>query len=97
VDPSPALSAVHLAILRADPELGHPAGNGSVPAAPTPATSAPASSAPGSAAPGSSAPADPVPARPAPGSSRPADPVPARPRQLIPSRLSRGPATCPPS
>ena len=30
VDPSPALSAVHLAILRADPELGHPAGNGSL-------------------------------------------------------------------
>ena len=29
VDPSPALSAVHLAILRADPELGRPIGNGS--------------------------------------------------------------------
>ncbi len=28
VDPSPALSAVHLAILRADPGLGHPAGDG---------------------------------------------------------------------
>ncbi len=66
VDPSPALSAVHLAILRADPELGHPAGNGSVPAAP-----ARARSAPGSSAARSSAPADPVPAGPAPGSSRP--------------------------
>ena len=32
VDPSPALSAVHLAILRADPGLGHPAGNGPAPA-----------------------------------------------------------------
>ena len=32
VDPSPALSAVHLAILRADPGLGQPAGNGTAPA-----------------------------------------------------------------
>jgi len=40
VDPSPALSAVHLAILRADPELGAPAANGAgaaaVPARPVP-------------------------------------------------------------
>ena len=42
VDPSPALSAVHLAILRADPELGRPTGNGSVPAAPVPAAPVPA-------------------------------------------------------
>ena len=42
VDPSPALSAVHLAILRADPELGHPIGNGSVPAAPVPPAPVPA-------------------------------------------------------
>ena len=41
VDPSPALSAVHLAILRADPELGRPIGNGSAPA-PAPAAPAPA-------------------------------------------------------
>ena len=41
VDPSPALSAVHLAILRADPELGRPAGNGSLPATPVPATLGP--------------------------------------------------------
>jgi predicted ATPase/DNA-binding SARP family transcriptional activator len=48
VDPSPALSAVHLAILRADPELGHPAGNGSVPAPTVPAgvSSGPADPAP---------------------------------------------------
>jgi predicted ATPase/DNA-binding SARP family transcriptional activator len=59
VDPSPALSAVHLAILRADPELGHPLGNGSVAAAPVVAT--PVSAAPGPAAPG---PADPAPASP---------------------------------
>ena len=54
VDPSPALSAVHLAILRADPELGRPIGNGSVPAAPVPAAPAPAAPLP----------ADPVPAIP---------------------------------
>ncbi len=44
VDPSPALSDVHLAILRADPSLGAAAGNGgrpSVPAAPVAAAAAP--------------------------------------------------------
>ena len=43
VDPSPALSAVHLAILRADPGLGHPAGNGTAPA-PGPASLPPRTS-----------------------------------------------------
>ena len=33
VDPSPALSAVHLAILRADPDLGAPAASGAGPPA----------------------------------------------------------------
>ena len=55
VDPSPALSAVHLAILRADPGLGHPAGNGDVPAPPA-----------GMPAPGGPARAEPAPAEPAP-------------------------------
>jgi len=36
VDPSPALSAVHLAILRADPALGQPSSNGTAPASPAP-------------------------------------------------------------
>jgi predicted ATPase/DNA-binding SARP family transcriptional activator len=59
VDPSPALSAVHLAILRADPELGHPTGNGSVPAAPAPAVPVPVAPVPASVGP-----AGPVPALP---------------------------------
>jgi predicted ATPase len=36
VDPSPALSAVHLAILRADPALGQPSSIGAAPASSTP-------------------------------------------------------------
>ncbi len=42
VDPSPALAAVHLAILRADPALGAPPGNGAGPAPgpPVPSTAA---------------------------------------------------------
>ena len=62
VDPSPALSAVHVAILRADPDLGSPAGNGLAPS-PAAAASAPpgaASSAPtappGAGPPGGGAP-----------------------------------------
>jgi predicted ATPase/DNA-binding SARP family transcriptional activator len=94
VDPSPALSAVHLAILRADPELGRPAGNGSVPAAPAaaapaPAASAPAASAPASSAPASSAPASPVPADLVPEGPAPADPVLAVPRTSnLPAQLT---------
>jgi DNA-binding SARP family transcriptional activator len=41
VDPSPVLSAAHLAILRADPDLGRPAGNGVAAAAPAELTPAP--------------------------------------------------------
>src|SRR6202042_916218 len=75
--------AVHLAILRADPKLGHPAGNGSVPAARVPAAPAPAASAPASA-PAPPASADPVPAGPGP-----ADPVPATPRTSnLPAQLT---------
>ncbi len=55
VDPSPALSAVHLAILRADPGLGHPAGDGAAPAAPVSSTAVPPAPAP--PAPGPQAPA----------------------------------------
>ncbi len=64
--PSPALSDVHLAILRADPSLGHPAGNGDAPAqpdlsqrqpcrtaVPPPAAAPPAASTPRSTKPGS--------------------------------------------
>jgi len=47
VDPSPALSDVHLAILRADPNLGAAAGNGGRPAAPATAVPAAAASRPG--------------------------------------------------
>ena len=65
VDPSPALSAVHLAILRADPGLGHPAGNG---AAPAPKAGA-------GPAPPVPAPAVPAPAVPAAGRSSPAWPA----------------------
>ena len=65
VDPSPALSAVHLAILRADPELGQPSGNGADPALRQPSSNGPAP-APGQpsngATPASSSPA--VPRRP---------------------------------
>jgi predicted ATPase/DNA-binding SARP family transcriptional activator len=46
VDPSPALSAVHLAILRADPGLGHPAGDGAAPAAPVSSTAIPSTPVP---------------------------------------------------
>ena len=45
VDPSPALSAVHLAILRADPALGQPSGNGPA-AAPSTSVAPPAASTP---------------------------------------------------
>ncbi len=104
VDPSPALSAVHLAILRADPELGRPAGNGSLPATPVPVTPAQATSALASSAPASSAPADlapagptpadpglagPVPADPVPAGPAPDDPVPAVPRTSnLPAQLT---------
>jgi predicted ATPase/DNA-binding SARP family transcriptional activator len=57
VDPSPALSAVHLAILRADPDLGSPAGKGAMP--PAPAASGAAPSGPAPAPPRGAAPADP--------------------------------------
>jgi predicted ATPase/DNA-binding SARP family transcriptional activator len=95
VDPSPGLSAVHLAILRADPELGRPAGNGSLPAAPVPATPAPAAPAPrASSAPASPARADPVPAGPAsadpvPAGPAPPDPVPAVPAPADPAPIPR--------
>ena len=61
VDPSPALSAVHLAILRSDPDLGAPAGNGAVPSS-APGPPVPSGSA--AAAPPGAAPA--APAWPAP-------------------------------
>ena len=70
VDPSPALAAVHLAILRADPELGHPAGNGSLSLTPVPAAPLPAGSAPSSPVTASPVPADPVPADPGPAIPR---------------------------
>jgi predicted ATPase/DNA-binding SARP family transcriptional activator len=79
VDPSPALSAVHLAILRADPELGHPVGNGSFSITPVPAAPLPAG--PG--------PAAPVTASPVPADPVPADPVPAIPRTSnLPAQLT---------
>jgi predicted ATPase/DNA-binding SARP family transcriptional activator len=53
VDPSPALSAVHLAILRADPALGQPAGNGTAPAPPAAASARPGSAIAASARPDS--------------------------------------------
>ena len=55
VDPSPALSAVHLAILRADPELGRPTGNGCRPGGARPGGAAwarPSGARPGGARPG---------------------------------------------
>jgi DNA-binding SARP family transcriptional activator len=70
VDPSPALSAVHLAILRADPDLGAPAASGAGPPAgparPGP-SGAPSSAAMSGAPPGTGpvAAAGPAPARPA--------------------------------
>ena len=67
VDPSPALSAVHLAILRADPALGQPSSNEAGPALRQPSSNgpAPALGQPGNGAtPAPSSPA--VPRRPGP-------------------------------
>ena len=63
VDPSAALSAVHLAILRADPDLGRPLGNGVVPAASLPATPLPAAPLPAGPAPAERITAESAPAR----------------------------------
>jgi predicted ATPase/DNA-binding SARP family transcriptional activator len=79
VDPSPALSAVHLAILRADPDLGAPAGNGAVP-----------SPAPGPLVPSGSESAAPAPAAPS-GIASAAPALPAPPA-VSPQRISNLPA-----
>jgi predicted ATPase/DNA-binding SARP family transcriptional activator len=53
VDPSPALSAVHLSILRADPGPGQPASNGAAPAGPVSPPAAASGPAPLASAPSS--------------------------------------------
>ena len=76
VDPSPALSAVHLAILRADPALGQPSSNEADPALRQPSSNGPA----------------PAPGQPSNGATPAPSTLPSPGGQDLPARTSNLPA-----